>query len=132
MSDGQIADDEILYRRIPPGSNWFEPPDRVTSANFKLRPGEKGISVYRASVVEASAVLSRPDAISGSGIARATADDIRNLRNGQGEALDLDVVSVDDEDNPGHAEIRGNVAGRIPNSASRALARLFSIVKAPL
>ena len=59
MSDAPIASSEILYRRIPPGTNWFEPPDRISSMNFKLRPGELGLSVYRAGAVDVQGVLSK-------------------------------------------------------------------------
>ena len=87
MSEQPIPDDEILYRRIPPGEKWFEPPDRITSANFKLRKKddgtkEEGLSVYRANVVSPAEVLCKPDAIPGSRVAWARAGDIRELRGG--------------------------------------------------
>lgn len=131
MSERTIADDEVLYRRIPPGSPWFEPPDRISSFNFKLRRDELGISVYREIAVDVAGVLSKPEAIAGSGVAEVTAGQIRAARNGKGDPLGLDVVPVNDENDPGHAEIRGPVPGVISNGAARTLAKLFKLVKSP-
>ena len=128
MPEPIIADDEVLYHRIPPGESWFQPPDRISSGNFKLQGDELGVSVYRASMVEVAGVLSRPDAIPGSRIARATAGEIRAARDGKKNPLHLDVVAVDDENDPGHAEIRGPVAGVISSSAAKALKKLFRLV----
>ena len=127
MSKRTIADDEVLYRRIPPVLPWFEPPDRFTSANFKLRDNELGLSVYRASIVDVATVLSKPEAIADSKVAQATAAQIRAARNGKGEPLGLDVVAVNDENNPGHAEIRGTIS----TATARALKKLFKLVESP-
>jgi hypothetical protein len=121
-----ISDDELLMRRIPPGSKWFEPPDRLTSANFKLRPDEHGISVYRRSIVSEQAVLQKPESIPGSFVVTAKVGAIRSLANAQGESLKLDVVPIDDEVDPGHAEIRGPRPGKLSRSASKALRDLFA------
>jgi hypothetical protein len=131
VSDGQISDDELLYRCIRPGTSWFQPPDRISSGNFKPRDGDSGISVYRARIVDATGVLSRLHAPAGSRIAQATAGQIRATQNGKGEPLNLDVVPANDEDNPGHAEIRGPVPGKISNSAANALRNLFKLVELP-
>lgn len=131
MSSGQIADDEVLYRRIPSGKDWFEPPDRVSSFNFKLRPGEKGISVYRAVAIDVAGVLSKPNAIAGSGVATTVAGQVRALQNAKGDRLDLEVIPVNDEADPGHAEIRGPVVGKISSSAAKALRNLFTLVVPP-
>lgn len=40
MQHQRIPDEEILFRRIPPTTPWFEPPDRISTVNFKLKPGE--------------------------------------------------------------------------------------------
>lgn len=128
MSDDRIADDEILYRRIPSGEKWFQPPDRINSSNFKLRADEAGISVYRASVVDAAAVLGKPEALAGSKVACATAGQVRAAKNGKGEPLHLDIVPVNDENDPGHAEIRGPIAGTISSSAANALRKLFKLL----
>lgn len=84
-----------------------------------------GLSVDRANRVGAADVLAKPDAIPGSFLVAATAGEIRMLRDGNGEPLPLDVVAVRDENDPGHAEIRGPVSGTLSNSASLALKRLF-------
>ena len=108
-------------RRIPPGAPYFEPPDRVTSANFKLRKGETGISVYRERYVSEEALLQKPDAIPGSFVVRATAREVRDLKNGKGEPLNIDAIPVNHELDPGHAELHG----RLNASAAEALKRLF-------
>ena len=129
MTRGQIAPDEVIYRRIPPWYSHFQPPDRITSPNFKLRDGELGLSVYRARVVDAAEVLSKPEAIAGSRVAQATVSEIRAARNSKGEALNLEVLPVDDEDDPGHAEIRSPVQGVITTGAAKALRALFKLVE---
>lgn len=131
MSERTIADDEVLYRRIPPGSPWFEPPDRISSANFKLRRGELGISVYRAAAVDVAGVLNKPEAVAESRVAKVTAGQIRDVRNGKGNPLGLDVVAVNDEDNPGHCEIRGPSLKNHPKTAAKALKKLFKLVESP-
>jgi len=131
VSGRTIADDEVLYRRVPPGKDWFAPPDRISSLNFKLRRNESGISVYRASVVSASDVLEKPGARAGSGVAEATAAQIRALRDTGGNALDLDVVAVNDENDAGHAEIRGAVLRQRARSAAKALRKVFALAVLP-
>ncbi len=133
MSDDAIGDDEVLFRRIPPTLPWFEPPDRISSANFRLAKEEDGrkelgLSVYRARRVSPEEVLAKPDAIPGSFLASATAGDIRALRDGNGKLLQLDVVAADDENDPGHAEIRHPVPRTMPDSASNKLRKLFKRV----
>ena len=133
MSDDTISDDEVLFRRIPPTAPWFEPPDRISSANFRLTKEddgrkELGLSVYRASRVRPEEVLAKPDAIPGSFLASATAGDIRALMDGNGKPLNLDIVPVDDENDPGHAEIRHPVPRTMPDSASNRLRKLFKRV----
>lgn len=121
MSDEPISDDEVLLRRIPSGKPWLEPPDRVTSANFKLGRDDKGLSVFRERFVSEAELLKRPDAIEGSLVVRATAGEVRRAKNGKQEPLNLDVIPVDHDTNPGHAEIRGQFTA----SVAGALKRLF-------
>ena len=116
MGEGHIADSEILFRRIPPGLPWFEPPDRIASFNFKLKSQETGLSVYRERIVSGRDVLEKPQAIPGSMLACATAGEIRALTNSAGQPLHLDVVSVADEHDPGHAETQGSAP--LPTAAS--------------
>jgi hypothetical protein len=129
MPNERLSDDEVVFRRIPPGSQWFEPPDRISSFNFKLKPAELGLSVYRKAVLSSQELLAKPEAIAGSVVASASVAAIRALTNVQGESLNLDVVICDDENNPGHAEIRGPEAGKLSASASKALKKLFQIEK---
>ncbi len=130
MDYDHIDDDEIIYRRIPRSSPWFEN-NSVTSASFGLdrRRGERGLSVYRKRVVSAHDVLAKPDAIPGSLIAEARVGAIRGLANGKCEPLHLDVVAADDEHNPGHAEIRGPQVGKLTPAGSNALKRTFTLVE---
>ncbi|MBI4603645.1 MAG: hypothetical protein HY721_16960 [Planctomycetes bacterium] len=129
MAGEPVLDSEVLLRRIPPGEAWLEPPDRLTSANFKLdrRRNEQGLSVYREKLVTVEDVLKKPGAIHGSRIAAATAGDVRALRNAEDQPLGLEVVPCEDATDVGHAEIRGTQPGRLSASASRALSRLFKL-----
>jgi hypothetical protein len=130
VGEEHVSDSEILFRRIPPASPWFEPPDRIASFNFKLKklkPQETGLSVYRERIVSGLDVLSKPQAIPGSLLARATAGEIRALTNAAGHAFHLDVIRVADEHDPGHAEIRGLESGKLSTSAAKALSRLFRL-----
>lgn len=129
MSDSTIGDDEVLYRRIPPGNDWFEPPDRISSLNFKLRRDERGLSVYRASVVSARQVLDKPGALPGSRVAQSTARQIRSAGDAKGVPLGLDLVAINDEDDPGHAEIRGTSLSQRRTSVARALKELFRLTQ---
>ena len=130
MSDGQLSDDEIVFRRIPPGIDFFTEPDRVSTNNFRLdrKRGDVGLSVYRKSIVSANEVLNKPDAVPGSRLTLARVGDIRALHGGDGNYLRLDVVVVDDELDPGHAEIRGPELGVLSRSAGKALRDLFKLI----
>lgn len=129
MDAQELSDDEVVYCRIPRSTPWFEEPDQVTTANFKLdrRRGDLGLSAYRASVVTIHEVLAKPGAIPGSLVTHATVGEIRDLRNGKGELLELNVVAVADEDDLGHAEIRGPEPGKLAPAASKALRDLFQL-----
>jgi len=128
----RIEDEEVVYLRVPPMAHWFEPPDHVTTANFKLddRRGDLGLSVYRQSNVTVEQVLAKADAIPESRVASATVGEIRRLKNRakKPEPLNLDVIVVDDENDPGHAEIRGPTPGTLAPAASKALRDLFKLV----
>ncbi|HEX4592322.1 MAG TPA: hypothetical protein VH120_20475, partial [Gemmataceae bacterium] len=57
-SNDPIADDEIILRHIPGGPDFQQPPDRrITSANFRLRPQDVGISVTRAAITSPQRLL---------------------------------------------------------------------------
>ena len=113
------------FPALYPGSR---PPDTITSANFKLdrRRGDLGLSVYRASIVSSEEVLTKPAATPNSMVVSARVGDIRALRNSHGELHRLDVVVINDENDPGHAEIRGPVTGKLSAAASKALRDLFA------
>lgn len=103
VCEQRIADEEVVYLRIPDGSQWFEPPDRIATGNFKLnhKRGDLGLSVYRHNVVTPADVLAKPGATPGCFLAAATVGDIRVLIDGAGKPRCLDVIAVDDEDDPG-------------------------------
>jgi hypothetical protein len=121
VSDDRLPDHEPLLLRIPPTSPWFAPPDRITSANFRLRKGHSGLSVYRERIASAGDVLTEPNVPAGCFLVTATVGEVRALANAKGERLNLDVIAVADENDPGHAEIRG----RFSDSVAQALKRLF-------
>jgi hypothetical protein len=118
-------DDELLFRRIPPGTRWFVPPDRITSSNFKLREDEEGISVHRALLASVEDVLTKWGAMPGSFLTAATVGQVRSLTDATGEPLHLDVVAVPKDDDPGHAEIRGPALRERTKPAADALKTLF-------
>jgi hypothetical protein len=117
----RIDDDELVYLRVPPVTPWFEPPDQVSTANFKLdqRRGDLGLSVYRASVVRPQDVLAKPDAIPGSRVTQARVGDIRALVNGQNQPLNLDVIVVDDRMTLGTPKSAGRLQGDLPRRLPR-------------
>lgn len=129
MAEERLSDDEIVFRRIPPTQPWFEPPNHISTANFKLnaRENELGLSVYRKAVVSAAEVLAKPDAIPGSLIVQCTIGEIRALKNGKGELVQLDVIRVDDANNPGHAEIHGPMPGKLSDAAAKKLKDAFKL-----
>jgi hypothetical protein len=121
-----LPDSETVYRRIPRWENFFSPPDHVTTANFKLGGDEVGLSVYRASQRTPESVLTDPGSPAGSFLLHASVHGIRNLRNGAGAELSLDVLDVPRESDPGHAEIRKKPPGnRFTTPAVKALRDLF-------
>jgi hypothetical protein len=131
VAEDRLADEEVVFRRIPPTTPWFEPPDRISTANFKLnvRENELGLSVYRQAVVSAAEVLAKPDAIADSLVVRCTIGQIRGLKNGKGESLQLNVIRVDDDQNPGHAEIRGPIPGKLTDAATKRLRDAFHSIE---
>jgi hypothetical protein len=128
VCNDRLSDDETVCIRIPASAPWYEPAG-LTSANFKLdhRTNERGISVYRESIVSHAEILSKPDAIPGSLIATATVGDIRRLVSGLNVQLNLDVVPDNDANDPGHCEIYGPTPGEMLPAASKALKRLFKL-----
>ncbi len=124
-----VDGDEVVYRRVPSEPPFHTPKDWLSTANFDLdsRRNELGISVYRSNYRSVEEVLAAPDALPGSFIVSAMVREIRNLKNGNGEPLQLDVILADEDGaNPGHAEIRTPVPGRLSRAARKALRDLFA------
>ncbi len=119
MTADSIADDEVILRHIPGGPSWQAPPaGRISSINFRLRPGESGVSVSRAGMTTPDELMQRlGDPARGSKIAALTAVEIR--------AIGLDVVSVPLPDDSGHAEIRSAAESLGDKETLRRLARAF-------
>lgn len=117
-----VADDEVVLRHIPGGTNWQGSPNRprVTGNNFKLRHdrAETGVSVSRFPPTTPDQLVGRiGNVATGSRVARATVAAIR--------AIEFEVVSVPIPDDPGHAEIRSGTANLDDQDARRQLADLF-------
>jgi hypothetical protein len=125
-----IGDDEVVYRRVPKSPPFHTPAEWLSTANFSLdsRRNEFGISVYRKRYRTVWDVLSDPAAIPGSFVVSATVGDIRQLKDGLGKPLQLDVVPADEDGtNLGHAEIRSHTPGRLTRAARKALRDLFAM-----
>lgn len=121
MTPSPVGDDEVVLRHVPGGPTWQEPPDgRITSFNFRPRPGEYGVSVSRSALTTPAVLMARlGDPASGSRIAAAAVADIR--------ALGLEVVPDPLDDDPGHALIQPTSA-LATKSSKRRLADLFRYV----
>ncbi len=116
-----IADDELLLRHIPGGTQWQAPGPRITSANFQLRHdrNETGVSVTRVRMTTPQRLLelvggSREE---GSRVAAVPAVDVR--------ALGLKVVSKPLQEDPGHAEIQSDKANLDEHACRKRLSLLF-------
>jgi hypothetical protein len=120
-----VADDELLFRHIPGGLQFQYPPDNpITSQNFRLRPGERGLSVSRSALTTPAAVLARlGDPAKGSRIAACRAADLRDLG--------FEVVPDRLDDDPAHALIlpgSNDLSARTPR---KRLANLFQFLDVP-
>jgi len=116
-----VADAEVVLRHVPGGTFWQAPGPRVTSKNFEPRADEQGVSVSRAGITTAAALMARVGSpTTGSKIAAATVGDIR--------AMGLDVVAVPIDDDPGHAEIWPATTALHGKTVYRQLAKLFQFV----
>ena len=111
MANGdRVLDDEILLIRIPRfDHHLFQPPDHISSGNFKLGKDESGLSVYRRRLVTEAEVLA--SATKGVPedylLVSAVAAQVRATQRLDGACIGFDVVPDDPNgDNPGHAEIR--------------------------
>ena len=111
-----VPESEIILRRIPNQTyflgNLANP--RINHHNFELRNGEEGISCNRETLMSASELLARPEAVAGSRVARATVQNIL--------ALGFQVVEVEDiqdRTNVGHCEIRHETRATFENKQAR-------------
>ena len=116
-----VHDGEIILRHIPGGTTWQAPGPRITSKNFELRSGEKGISVSRAGITSPDQLMARlGDPVKGSRIAAGTAAEVRTLG--------LVVVPDEKEYDLGHALICSATADLNDQKVRRQLAKLFQFV----
>jgi hypothetical protein len=97
-----IADDELLYRRIPASQNWYHPgePWALDAEAFKPRksgpfPDTTGISLFRAKFYDSPADVGSTR--KGFYVAVLRAGDLRIAQ--------IDVTAKPDPDHPGHAEL---------------------------
>ena len=91
-----IADDEILYRRVPVSKGWIDEHGVWPDAFEPRADDDTGLSVYRArfvSLEDAAKGLSKR----GYYVLAMRAGDLR--------AVGIDVVPMPHDDLPGHAEI---------------------------
>ena len=58
--------------------------------------------------------------------------EVRSVRDAQDAALELDVIATSDENDPGHAEIRGRALHERPKVAAKALKKLFRLTVPPI
>jgi hypothetical protein len=123
VADNRLSDDEVVYRRIL--TKDLRPQNRIPPPQFKLRKDEEGVSVNRAALISRRAVIAQGDARFEYHLAQAAIGAIRQLTADDGTHLQLEVIPTRIDEDPSHAEIRGPVAGVLPEGAPRQLARLF-------
>ena len=120
----EIANDEILLRHIPSGTTWQAPGPRITSRNFRLRPGHDvtGLSVTRQKITSANRLVEvvGGDLELGSRVASATAREIRTLG--------MIVVPKPLADDPGHSEIQSGSLSLDELATSKLLAKTFQFL----
>lgn len=121
-----MLDDEMLVRWFVPRKDWYEPPNRPTTLNFKLRQDERGLSVYRLSRTTESALRTRYAIPATALFLTASVGDVRALAKADGTPLNLDVEPDNpDHANPGHAVIV-SPDGSISAAAAKALRDCFA------
>ena len=103
MSDGTepIADDELLYRRIPVSQGYYDPANDPRPSPLAFKPTRNdttGLSAHRAKYATIEqAARGRP----------GKSYYVAVLRAGDMRAVGIDVLPRSLEDDPGHAEIPG-------------------------
>lgn len=96
-----IADDELIYRRIPVSQGWYDPESKSPPSPKAFRPhrnDKDGLSVTRAKFRTASKVAQNT---------RGRKFFVATLRVGGLREHGLDVVAEPVKGNPGHAIILG-------------------------
>ena len=102
MGDGTepIADDELLYRRIPESLNWYDPELNAPPSPHAFRPNSQhdltGLSMWRAKYTTPEE-CARND--------RSRRYYIAVLRTGDLRKHNIEVVARLSEDRPGHVEL---------------------------
>ena len=94
-----ISDDEILYRRIPVGSEWFDPEvdPRPSPKAFRPRPDDTtGLSLYRRKYKSPQQVAANP---------RGARYYVAELHAGDMRAKGITVIPGPLPGDPGHAAI---------------------------
>jgi hypothetical protein len=118
-----IGEDELLFRHVPGGIQFQNPPDKpITSENFRLRPGELGLSVSRSSLTTPEALLRRlGDPAKGSRVAACRVGDLR--------ALGYVIVPDPLPDDPGHAVVLSGDNDLSARTPRKRLANLFQLLE---
>lgn len=127
MQAERLADEEIVVRWVDrTNPDKFQPPDRISTANFKLRMGESGLSVFRLSVRSPASILASET--SGRGdyfFISARVGRIRLATNAEGKSLNLDVIADEQHGlKPGHALIVGEFTKSVPKALRDLFERL--------
>lgn len=117
-NESPISDNETLYRRVPPGSSWIKE-NKLTSGNFELKVGERGVSVSRASITTPQQLLGMRENPTGWCVAAITAGEVR--------ALGLDVIPAPTQEDAGHAEIIPATSS-LSHAVRRRLAKRFRLL----
>ncbi len=95
-----IADDEILYRRIPASTNWYEPDKERPLSQLAFNPTKEdptGLSLVR----------KKYKTIQEAGMGRGKSYFVAILRAGDLRAKGIEVAPRPEPGDPGHAEIPG-------------------------
>ncbi len=127
-----VGDDEVLLKWCTPKGGWYEPPEPPTSGNFKLRRGERSLSVWRASRTTEETLRERYSLPPKTVFLSATAGAVRELKSKSDVPLKLRVKSDDpDGDKPGHAGILPPESGKLTGGAANVLKALFNASYVP-
>jgi len=119
-----IGNEENFLRRIPNMPLFMGSPKKervITRHNFILRASELGVSGNIERLMSPSELLAREESSPDAKVARAQVGAIRELG--------FDVIFVEIDNNPGHAEIRPIGANLADETVQKALAAVFQFVQ---